>query len=68
MVGLKDMESKKPVCVFCSPSVQAVTYCDKTNKPVCSACATIIPVSENTSKSLIQIVAKRHAPKGHMAK
>ena len=68
MVGLKNMGSKKPACVFCKGNKTSVTTCDKTNKPVCSRCATIIPVTSSVSDSLIQIVAKKHAPKKHIGK
>jgi len=67
MVGLKDMETKKDTCKFCGKR-KSVTACDKTHKPVCNSCATVIPVSESTCKSLIQVVAKRHAPKKHVDK
>ena len=67
MVGLRHMETKKETCNFCG-KIKSVTICDKSHKPVCSSCATIIPVSENLSKSLIQVVAKKHAPKRHVAK
>lgn len=68
MVGLKNMISKKPACAFCKGSKSSVTICDKTNKPLCSKCATVIPVPAGVSESLIQIVAKQHAPKRHIAK
>ena len=67
MVGLKDMETKKETCNFCG-KIKSVTRCDKTHKPVCSSCATIIPVTEHTCKSMIQVVAKKHAPKRHVVK
>ena len=66
MVGLWRMESKKPDCAFCK--IQANTYCDKTGKPVCSKCSTVVPVSSSVSDSLIQIMAKKHAPKKHIGK
>ncbi len=68
MVGLKNMISKKAACAFCKGNESSVTTCDKTNKPVCSRCATIIPVTSSVSDSLIQVVAKQHAPKRHIAK
>ena len=67
MVGLRHMETKKEVCSFCD-KIKAVTICDKSHKPVCSSCATIVPVSENLSDTLIQVVAKKHAPKRHVTK
>ena len=67
MVGLRHMESRKETCSFCG-KIKSVTTCDKSHKPVCSSCSTVIPVSENISVSLIQIVAKKHAPKRHVDK
>ncbi len=67
MVGLKNMETRKENCNFCG-KINSVTLCDKTHKPVCSSCATVVPVSENLSDTLIQVVAKRHAPKRHVTK
>jgi|TARA_R100001463_G_C3488318_1_gene217702 ribosomal protein S27AE len=67
MVGLKNMETKKETCNFCGKN-KSVTRCDKTKKPVCPDCSTVIPVAEHTCKSMIQVVAKRHAPKKHVAK
>lgn len=67
MVGLSNMESKRERCGFCG-NKQSVTDCDKTHKPVCVSCSTVIPVSENISKTLIQVVAMRHAPKRHTDK
>mgnify|MGYP003138892405 FL=1 len=61
MVGLKDMESKRPDCAFCRATSN--TNCDKTQKPVCPKCSTIIPKGETVS-----IIAKKHAPKKHIAK
>ena len=61
MVGLKNMESKMPDCAFCRE--KANTMCDKTQKPVCSKCSTIVPKGETVS-----IIAKKHAPKKHLAK
>ena len=67
MVGLRFMETRLRNCKFCTGK-NADTICDKTHQPVCSDCATVIPVSENISKSLIQVVAKKHAPRRHVAK
>jgi hypothetical protein len=67
MVGLRHMETRKQVCSFCN-KIKAVTICDKSHNPVCSSCATVVPVSENISNTLIQIVAKKHAPKRHVDK
>ena len=68
MVGLKDMYSNRPSCAFCKGSKTSVTTCDKTDKPLCSKCATVIPVPASVSDTLIQIVAKKHAPKKHIGK
>tara|TARA_R100000995_G_C3478486_1_gene122423 strand:- start:560 stop:808 length:249 start_codon:yes stop_codon:yes gene_type:complete len=68
MVGLKNMGSNKPACAFCKGSKTSVTICDKTNKPLCSKCATVVPVHSSVSESLIQVMAKQHAPKKHIAK
>ena len=68
MVGIENMESSKPACAFCKGSKTSVTICDKTRKPVCSRCATVIPVTSSINESLIQIVAKQHAPSKHIAK
>jgi hypothetical protein len=68
MVGIKNMRSNKPACAFCKGSKTSVTICDKTRKPVCSRCATVIPVPSSVSDTLIQIVAKQHAPSRHIAK
>lgn len=68
MVGIKNMQSNKPACAFCKGSKTSVTICDKTRKPVCSRCATVIPVPSSISESLIQIVAKQHAPNKHIGK
>ena len=68
MVGMKNMQSNKPACAFCKGSKTSVTICDKTRKPVCSRCATVIPVPSSISKQLILVVAKQHAPSKHIAK
>jgi hypothetical protein len=70
MVGLKNMDSNKPSCAFCkgNKTRTSVTTCDKTHKPVCSDCATIVPVTQSIDESLIQVIAKKHAPSKHIGK
>ena len=64
MVGLKNMSSKKPNCFYYSMCRnQANTYCDKSEKPICPDCSTIVPNGET-----VKIIAKKHAPKKHIAK
>ena len=66
MVGLKFMETTIGKCSFCNK--MADTKCDKSHKAICSECASVVPVSENLSNTLIQVVAKKHAPKRHLDK
>ena len=66
MVGLSNMETRLDSCAFCRQP--AVTNCDKSHKAICIDCLTVVPVSVNISESLIQVVAKKHAPKRHLAK
>tara|TARA_R100000231_G_C5205088_1_gene128702 strand:- start:248 stop:496 length:249 start_codon:yes stop_codon:yes gene_type:complete len=61
MVGLRNMESKMPVCSYCK--IQANTRCDKTDTPICPDCSTIVPNGDT-----VLIYAKRHAPKSHVNK
>ena len=68
MVGLKNMESSRLSCAFCKGMKPSITNCDKTTKPVCSECATIIPVPPSVDESMIRIVAKRVAPNKHLSK
>ena len=66
MVGLSKMETRLDNCAFCRQP--AVTNCDKSHKAVCINCLTVVPVTVNISESQIQVVAKKHAPKRHLAK
>jgi len=68
MVGMNNMISSMSSCAFCKGNKDSVTICDKTNKPLCRKCATIVPVPASVSDTLIQVVAKQHAPKRHIAK
>ena len=61
MVGLKDMESKKPVCAYCK--IQSITNCDKTGTPICSNHSAIVP-----NGAEVIVYARRHAPRSHKNK
>ena len=61
MVGLWNMESKRPVCAYCK--IQSVTDCDKTGAPICSKHSAIVP-----NGSEVIVYARKHAPRSHKNK
>ena len=58
MVGLWNMESKRPVCAYCK--IQSVTDCDKTGAPICSKHSAIVP-----NGAEVIVYARKHAPRSH---
>ena len=61
MVGLWNMESKRPVCAYCK--IQSVTDCDKTGAPICSKHSAIVP-----NGAEVNVYARKHAPRSHKKK